>query len=102
MIDIHQQTKTGVEYRLRDNLEGCETNHHRRSTSMISRKLYDDLKSFDLPILWVGDPGQLEPVGDDISLMKSPRIVLEQIHRQGEGSKILDLATHVRFPQSPA
>jgi exodeoxyribonuclease-5 len=69
--------------------------------SMISKELYDDLISFGIPILWVGDPGQLEPVGNDINLMSKPDVVLEQIHRQGEGSQILAFADAVRHHSQP-
>lgn len=69
--------------------------------SMISRSLYEDLTSFGIPIIWVGDPGQLEPVGDDINLMLRPDYVLQTIHRQGEGSKILDFAAACRHNQEP-
>lgn len=71
--------------------------------SMISGELYNDLLSFDIPVLWVGDPGQLEPIGEEINLMASPDFVLNDIHRQAEGSEILDLATFVRLQKaSPA
>ncbi|MCK9458449.1 MAG: AAA family ATPase [Proteobacteria bacterium] len=49
--------------------------------SMISRDLYEDLVSFHIPIIFVGDHGQLEPVGKDINLMAKPDFVLETIHR---------------------
>lgn len=50
--------------------------------SMIGNKLYDDLSSFGLPIIFVGDHGQLEPVGDrSFNLMKSPDVTLETVHR---------------------
>lgn len=69
--------------------------------SMVSRDLYLDLKSFGCKILWVGDPGQLEPVGDDVKLMADPDIILSKIHRQGAGSSILVLAESVRSGVSP-
>jgi len=49
--------------------------------SMISRELYEDLVSFNLPIIFVGDHGQLEPVGQDMNLMAHPDFTLETIHR---------------------
>lgn len=49
--------------------------------SMISKEIYEDLLSFDKPIIFVGDHGQLEPVGQDVFLMKNPDFKLEQIHR---------------------
>jgi exodeoxyribonuclease-5 len=65
--------------------------------SMISKELYNDLMSFEIPVLWVGDPGQLEPVGDDIELMKSADFILNEIHRQETDSQILTFATDIRL-----
>jgi exodeoxyribonuclease-5 len=65
--------------------------------SMVSTPLYRDLISFeDVKFLWVGDPGQLEPVGDNPNLMMSPKILLEKIHRQAEKSAIIKLSMEVR------
>jgi len=69
--------------------------------SMVSQQLYDDLRSFGKPILFVGDPGQLEPVGDDPYLMEEPDVVLETIHRQARGSPILKFANKVRTGSMP-
>lgn len=64
--------------------------------SMISTELYDDLLSFDIPVLFVGDPGQLEPVGDNPNLMKECDFTLTTIHRQALESPIISLAAHIR------
>jgi exodeoxyribonuclease-5 len=64
--------------------------------SMISSELFADLKHFGVKLLFVGDPGQLEPVGDNPNLMKNPKIVLSKIHRQAAESPILQLAHSVR------
>lgn len=64
--------------------------------SMVSKDLLEDLLSFTIPILFVGDPGQLEPVGDDPFLMKNCNFVLESIHRQALDSPIIAFANEVR------
>lgn len=64
--------------------------------SMVSRELWEDMRSFDLPILLVGDPGQLEPVGNDPNLMQSPDVILNSIHRQAAGNPIIELANNIR------
>ena len=64
--------------------------------SMVSTELYDLLKSHGKKILFVGDPGQLEPVGDNPNLMRKPDFVLSTIHRQGADSGIVELATQIR------
>lgn len=69
--------------------------------SMVNRILLQDLESFDVKILYVGDHGQLEPVGDDPGLMANPDIKLEKIHRQAAGSPIIQFAHHVRVGKAP-
>lgn len=64
--------------------------------SMLSTELYNDLRSYNTKLLFVGDPGQLEPVGDNPNLMAKPDFVLSKIHRQAESSPIITLATQVR------
>jgi len=64
--------------------------------SMIAKDIWNDLLSYQKPIILVGDPGQLEPVGDDPRLMQNADIVLDKIHRQAELSSIIQLATNVR------
>ena len=63
--------------------------------SMISDKMFAALKARGVPILAVGDHGQLAPVRDTGTLMQNPTLRLEQIHRQAEGSPIVALAKHV-------
>jgi exodeoxyribonuclease-5 len=51
---------------------------------MVSKDIHEDLLSFDLPIVYVGDHGQLEPVSserDGFCLMRDPDVALETIHR---------------------
>jgi exodeoxyribonuclease V len=64
--------------------------------SMVSQALYDDLLSFDVPLIFVGDHGQLEPVkASGINLMAKPDIVLERIHRNaGEIALFADWLRH--------
>jgi hypothetical protein len=64
--------------------------------SMISEKIWRDLCSYELPIILIGDPGQLEPIGGDPELMHHPDITLTQIHRQAEGNGIIQFATDTR------
>lgn len=49
--------------------------------SMVSQELYDDLQSFGVPLIFVGDHGQLEPIGEGVNLMQSPDYTLTTIHR---------------------
>ena len=61
--------------------------------SMISKELLDDLQSYDINILAVGDHGQLPPVSEKtFSLMARPDYRLEKIHRQAEDNPIIKLS----------
>jgi len=65
--------------------------------SMVNREQWENMRSFGKPIIAIGDPGQLEPIGDDPKLMHDPDITLTEIHRQGEHSTIIQFATHIRM-----
>lgn len=67
-------------------------------SSMIDEFLYNDLMDYtqDAPVLFVGDHGQLPPVGGSVNLMATPDVRLETIHRQVADSPILQLATMAR------
>lgn len=64
--------------------------------SMVDDMMLRDLQSYGVPILAVGDHGQLPPVGGVGSLMKSPNLRLEKIHRQAEGNPIIALSKLIR------
>jgi exodeoxyribonuclease-5 len=60
--------------------------------SMVDQQVARDLLAFGVPVLFVGDHGQLEPVGRDACLMQNPDVRLEQIHRQARNNPIIHLA----------
>jgi Mesyanzhinovviridae Dda-like helicase len=65
--------------------------------SMVDPKLAADLESFGVPILVLGDPEQLEPVGGEgYYTMERPDYALTEIHRQALDSPVLELATRIR------
>ncbi len=69
--------------------------------SMINEFMHRDLELLAPKILYVGDHGQLEPIGYDPGLMKDPDIRLEQIHRQAKGSAIILYGHHLRQAKDP-
>jgi len=70
--------------------------------SMIGRKIWDDLRSYGVKVMAVGDHGQLPPVASArINLMTRPDLRLERIHRQAQDNPILALAEQVRGGASP-
>lgn len=64
--------------------------------SMIDHVLCMDILSFRVPVLFVGDHGQLEPIGTNANLMVNPMLRLETVHRQARDNPILRLATAFR------
>lgn len=71
-------------------------------SSMINEVQYRDIMARRLPVLWVGDHGQLAPVGGDPGIMKNLDVKLENIHRQAQGNPILELAHSVRKGMIPS
>lgn len=91
-----EDERTGkVRYRKRKYLEGV-SQIVVDEASMIDHLLMQDLLSFGLPVLFIGDHGQLEPIGTNPGIMKSPDVRLEKIHRQAAGNPILRLAAALR------
>ena len=69
--------------------------------SMLNKRMVDDFTAKVQAVFFVGDHGQLEPVGDDPGLMLNPDFKLEQIHRQANTSPIVPFAHHVRQGHEP-
>jgi len=64
--------------------------------SMVGDDILEDIKSHGVPVMAVGDHGQLPPVRSSGDLMKRPNLRLEKIHRQAEGNPIIALSRHIR------
>lgn len=65
--------------------------------SMVGKKLGGDLMSFGVPILAIGDPGQLPPVNDEPYFCTgTPDFMLTEIHRQAADNPIIQLSQDVR------
>ena len=64
--------------------------------SMVDKTIWHDLLSYGIPILAVGDHGQLPPIGGNFNLMNEPEFRLEKIHRQAEHNPIIHLSMLAR------
>jgi exodeoxyribonuclease-5 len=65
--------------------------------SMVGTFIADDLAAFNIPILAIGDPGQLPPIDSDHGFdMDTPDVFLTEIHRQAAENPIIQLATMAR------
>ena len=60
--------------------------------SMVNDKIRDDILSFKLPTIFMGDANQLPPVFGVSSIMKNPDFTLTQIMRQAQDNPIIYLS----------
>lgn len=63
-------------------------------SSMVSEEIYNDLLTFQKPIIFVGDHGQLEPVNSKFNIMSEPMYRLEEVIRNA--GEIAHFAEHIR------
>lgn len=64
--------------------------------SMIDERIWRDLLSYQVPILAVGDHGQLPPISGRFNLMQEPDLRLETIFRQAANNPIIRLSVMAR------
>lgn len=64
--------------------------------SMVDYSIWEHLLSFGIPIIAVGDHGQLPPISGKFNLMEKPELVLEEIHRQARENPIIRLSALAR------
>lgn len=65
--------------------------------SMVAQDMGEDLMSFGVPILVIGDPAQLPPVfGQGFFIQGEPDVLLTEIHRQAQENPLIMLASQVR------
>lgn len=68
--------------------------------SMVNMKMAEDIKMFGVPVLAMGDSGQLPPIdGKHGFLRNKPDFFLSEIHRQALDNPIIQLATQARKGQ---
>lgn len=64
--------------------------------SMVNGKIMEDILSFGIPVLALGDPGQLPPMYSANPYILNPDVFLQEVMRQGGESGVLILATMAR------
>lgn len=64
--------------------------------SMVDADIWQDLLTYQIPIVAVGDHGQLPPIGGKFNLMDRPKLTLNTIHRQAIGNPIIELSMMAR------
>lgn len=86
----------GVEWERRDELEDEPQLVISDEASMVDRHVHRDVLSYGVPVVWIGDHGQLPPVKSEFKLLANPDIRLETVHRQVADSPVLALAMQAR------
>ncbi|MDO8610878.1 MAG: ATP-dependent RecD-like DNA helicase [bacterium] len=64
--------------------------------SMVDGKIWNHLLSYKIPIIVVGDHGQLPPINGNFYLMQKPILILSEIHRQAKKNPIISLSIQAR------
>ncbi len=64
--------------------------------SMLDERMGQDLLSFGVPVLALGDPGQLPPVRGRPYFTQRPDVMLTEIHRQAADNPILWMSREIR------
>lgn len=82
--------------------EGADGPLYIDEASMVTADVLRDLQSLGTPLVFVGDPGQLPPIGVDPGLLNKPTAKLEQIHRQALESPIVRFAHYLREGGHPS
>jgi exodeoxyribonuclease-5 len=65
-------------------------------SSMVSKEIYDDLMSFGIPVVFVGDEGQLPSIGEKFNVLENPDFRLTEIHRQAADNPVIHLSMLAR------
>lgn len=64
--------------------------------SMVDELIWRHLLSYEVPIIVVGDHGQLPPISGTFHLIAEPELELDEIHRQAKGNPIIALSIQAR------
>ena len=64
--------------------------------SMVDGMIWEHLVSYKVPIIVVGDHGQLPPISGNFNLMNKPHLSLVEIHRQAKQNPIIDISIQAR------
>lgn len=64
--------------------------------SMTPMELLRVAMTHDIPIIALGDIGQLPPIGEDNGLLRSPDVILTEIQRQEKDNPIIQLSLDIR------
>lgn len=64
--------------------------------SMVDGIIWEHLLAYRVPMIVVGDHGQLPPIKGNFNLMQAPHLTLEEIHRQAKKNPIIGVSIQAR------
>ena len=64
--------------------------------SMVDGDIWRHLLAYKIPLIVVGDHGQLPPIKGNFNLMATPDLRLEEIHRQAQENPIIGISIQAR------
>lgn len=100
--DLRKRSRAMFEVKGNEDAEICEADLVIiDERSMVGETEQRDLMSFGVPILFLGDPGQLPPVQGRSLAPEVPDFMLTEIHRQAADSAIIRLAYDFRNGKFP-
>ena len=95
-VIVDDRGNESIDFRFRETSEGCKLIVI-DECSMVTDEIFNQVVSLGVPIVLLGDPGQLPPVsGSGSATMGSSDVTLTEIHRQSDHSSIVDIAELVR------
>ncbi len=102
IYDVFEDPRTHIiKFKLKDELEGNPRLILIDEVGMVSQKMLDDLLSFGIPVIAMGDKEQLKSFGDDVNnLLDHPDAELNTPMRQALDSPILRVAYKVLSGQT--
>jgi len=94
--NIYKDQKGLYRFKIKNNLPSVVKLIVLDELSMINDKMMEDILSFNIPVIGLGDPGQLPPIYGKNSYIEEPDVFLKEVMRQNDDSGILELATLAR------
>lgn len=63
--------------------------------SMVNKVIWDDLSSYNIPIIIIGDHFQLPPIDGKFNIMENPDLTINEIQRQ-QSDELINFSNYVR------
>jgi len=90
--NIHHTTKRKMKFVLKDRLDPDIRLIIVDESGMVNDKMREEILSFGIPLVMLGDMNQLPPVFGKSSILDTPDFILTKIMRQAEGDPIVYLS----------